>query len=373
MIDPELVSTICAECGFEEDDWEMVDDVTLLSAIEEKLKPHDAMDFTVQLRMIKFDSNAAKGTLMQRYRLFAEPFLAKVSEAKAASCQLPENVVKLTFSRAISGDPILQGWVEQHKWTSVGEVHRRITQQLKMVEAYNTLTSIAPTQRHVPLPVVEIPAQQATPQRTPPAQNGQQQHPHNVRNPRFNDPHFNGRLQAMVHNAMAAYQQGISHQQNRANGGAAQAAPAVGNMNAVQQERQFQALSPFPGLDARGPSWHLHSALLGCKQFPCNAPFCQACGLHHHTADECRKRIFKNPDINKSGYFSEQKPNSPPVRAPRPTGTANAAVQAQGFPVPFRMNPPAASTQQQQSNSAVNHAAQQPPAPNSDSAGSQDN
>jgi len=75
MIDPELVPLVCAECCLEEGDWELIDDVALLSAIEERLKPHDAMDFTVQLRQIRFEADEAKGTLTQRYRLFAEPFL----------------------------------------------------------------------------------------------------------------------------------------------------------------------------------------------------------------------------------------------------------------------------------------------------------
>jgi hypothetical protein len=143
MIDPDLIPLICAECDLEEGDWEMLDDVTLLSAIEDKLRPHDAMDFTVQLRQLTFDNDESKGTLTQRYRLFAEAFLAKVSEAKAAGCALQENVVKLTFSRAVSGNAILQGWLEQQKWVSASETHRRITNSLKMVDAYQSLTSMS--------------------------------------------------------------------------------------------------------------------------------------------------------------------------------------------------------------------------------------
>jgi len=97
MIDPDLIPLICSECSLEEGDWEVLDDVALLSAIEDTLRPHDAMDFTVQLKRITFDNDESKGTLTQRYRLFAEAFLAKVSEAKAAGCALQENVVKLTF------------------------------------------------------------------------------------------------------------------------------------------------------------------------------------------------------------------------------------------------------------------------------------
>jgi hypothetical protein len=86
MIDHDLIPVICAECDLDENEWETIDDVTLLSAIEERLRPHDSMDFAVQLKQIKFEMDATKGTLTQRYRIFAEAFLAKVSEAKAAGC-----------------------------------------------------------------------------------------------------------------------------------------------------------------------------------------------------------------------------------------------------------------------------------------------
>ena len=147
MIDPDLMPLICAECNLEEGDWEVLDDVTLLSAIEEKLRPHDSMDFTVQLKQVPFEHDEAKGSLTQRYRLFAEAFLAKVSEAKAAGCALQENVVKLAFSRAVSGDAILQGWLEQNKWISAAETHRRITNSLKMVDAYQALAGMGRSAR----------------------------------------------------------------------------------------------------------------------------------------------------------------------------------------------------------------------------------
>jgi hypothetical protein len=57
MIDPELVPLICAQCNLEESDWEVLDDVALLTAIEERPKPHDSVDFTVQLRQIKFNND----------------------------------------------------------------------------------------------------------------------------------------------------------------------------------------------------------------------------------------------------------------------------------------------------------------------------
>lgn len=114
MIDPELVPLICAQCNLEESDWEVLDDVALLTAIEERPKPHDSVDFTVQLRQIKFNNDEGARTLTQLYRLLAELFLGKLSEAKAAGFQLPEKVIKLTFTRAVSASPILQSWCEKY-------------------------------------------------------------------------------------------------------------------------------------------------------------------------------------------------------------------------------------------------------------------
>jgi hypothetical protein len=348
MIDPELVPSICAECDLEEGDWEVLDDVTLLNAIEERLRPHDSMDFTVQLRQIRFNGDEKAGTLTQRYRLFAELFLGKLSEAKAAGFQLPENVIKLTFTRAVAASPILQGWCEQYKWTTAAETHRRITNQLKMVDAYSTLTGMveAKKQDQPVQPVVQV-VQQNGP--------GHQQHQRNQR--------FGSQVQAAVNNAMAAYQQ--AHVQAHGQGGAQPAPASGGNVNFAQQTQPQRSLAPFPGLDARGNSWHTHSATLGCRANPCTAPFCQACGMHGHTVDECRKRIFNNPAINRSGYWTEQKPGCVPLRFPKPT--VNAAVQAQAqqqqqspsFPIPHTLH---GVPQQPAGGAAINHSATQSPA-----------
>jgi hypothetical protein len=355
MIDQDLVPLICAECNLEEGDWEMLDDVTLLSAIEERLKPHDAMDFTVQLKQIIFEKDEAKGSLTQRYRLFAEPFLAKISEAKAAGCQLQENVVKLTFSRAVQASPVLQAWLEQYKWTSVGETHRRITNQLKIADAYQTLIGISgtPAVRHVPQQPVQHQQQQQPvqhQQQQQPVQHQQQQQPvqHQQQQQQQQGQHqqapqqsqraarFNQQVQAAVNAAMQAFQHANLQQQG--GGGAPPAAAGGGQVNYAQQQRA--PMPAFPGLDSRGPSWHVHSQLLGCRSFPCLAPFCQACAVHHHTADECKKRQYNNPGVNTSGYWSEQKPNCLPLRSAKPpTGTGvNVAVQSPAFPVPYFVN-----------------------------------
>jgi len=355
MIDVDLIPTICAECQLEEGDWEVLDDVTLLIAIEEKLKPHDAMDFTVQLKLIRFDHNAQKGSLTQRYRLFSEAFLSKVSEAKAAGFVLPENVIKLAFTRALSGNALLQGWLEQEKWVSVATAHRRIANSLKMVDAYHTLQTMSGDMQQQDQPQQQV-AQQEAPQQPAQQQNNQQQPaqqqqglqqqvqpaaPAGSAAGQFRrNQRFDARMNLAVQQALAGYQQAIVQRQNQA--AAAQPA-AAGSINAGFQagaERKPLQLPPFPGLDARGLHWHVHSATLGCKTFPCNAPFCQACGVHHHSANECRKRFYNNPGANLSGYWSEQRPNGTPLRNPAPAATANVAVQfgSPPFPTPYRLN-----------------------------------
>ena len=166
-------------------------------------------------------------------------------------------------------------------------------------------------------------------------------------------------MQAAVNNAMAAYQQAQVH----AGGGAGHAMAGGGNVNLTQHAPPQRGLPPFPGLDARGISWHTSSPTLGCRSNPCNAPFCQGCALHGHTVDECRKRLFNNPAVNKSGYWCEQKPGCPPIKYIRPT--VNAAIQAQAqpqqppaFPIPYQLH--GAPAQQPANNNgaaAVNHTA----------------
>jgi hypothetical protein len=142
------------------------------------------------------------------------------------------------------------------------------------------------------------------------------------------------------------------------------------------------ALPPFPGLDGRGLSWHVCSPLLECRCSPCTTKFCQACGVHGHTVENCRKRLFKNPGANTSGYWSEQQPGRGPMRAPAPAqtapsfmptsaqGAANftpAVQQQQAFPTPYRMAAGGGAaqhvsgqqaTQQQANQATVNNTAQ---------------
>ena len=110
-------------------------------------------------------------------------------------------------------------------------------------------------------------------------------------------------------------------------------------MNAMSTQTQM-ALPPFPGLDQRGLSWHICGPLLECRCSPCTGRFCQACGVHGHTVENCRKRLFRNPGANLSGYWSEQHPSRGPMRMPAPlpgaTPTQNIGQQPFTGPAPFQ-------------------------------------
>ena len=80
-------------------------------------------------------------------------------------------------------------------------------------------------------------------------------------------------------------------------------------------------LRTWQGLDNRGATWHTDSNLFECYKKPCQAPFCQRCARHGHTAETCRV-----PDgvegLNTSGYFQEKRPGK--VGPSRPPPKSNS-------------------------------------------------
>jgi hypothetical protein len=244
-------------------------------------------------------------------------------------------------------------------------MHRRITNNLKMVDAYQALAGVTASQRQrqatagqaiqqqqqnaPPQPAAQHQQQVQQPANGTPAV-GQQQQPQQgpARQARFNH-----QVQAAVHNAMQSFQQVLLQQQANMSGGQAAAGGGGANVNFAQQR---VARPPFPGLDERGPSWHVCSALLECHRNPCTSPFCQGCALHGHTVDQCKKLDYNAPGVNKSGYWCEQKPGCAPLRAPRPPAMANVAVQSAPFPTPYVMNVGGQMQQQQQQQNGSQHA-----------------
>jgi hypothetical protein len=122
--------------------------------------------------------------------------------------------------------------------------------------------------------------------------------------------------------------------------GAMQQGADAGAFNAMTQTSGPLSLPPYPGLDSRGASWHVHGPTLQCRCVPCTSMFCQACGVHGHTVEQCRKRLFKVAGINMSGYWSEQRPTSGPMLLPPrpPMQFAAPAQQQSSFPTPYQMS-----------------------------------
>jgi hypothetical protein len=190
---------------------------------------------------------------------------------------------------------------------------------------------------------------------------------------------FNQQVSTAVNAALTAYQQAELRRQAAGPAAPFYHAAGAASVNAMSAQTQA-ALPPFPGLDGRGLSWHISSPLLECRCSPCTGKFCQACGVHGHTVENCRKRLFRNSEANMSGYWCEQQPGRGPMRAPasmqrtpaftQNPGSANFATTTQqppNFPTPYRIASGGrcaqhASTQQPEQQSAtpavVNNTAQ---------------
>ena len=74
--------------------------------------------------------------MSQRYRMYAEPFLHRLAEAKEAGCPIPDQAVKQTFLRAMREEPVLENWLGEEKWTTAADAHRRIVEKFKDYDAW---------------------------------------------------------------------------------------------------------------------------------------------------------------------------------------------------------------------------------------------
>ena len=130
------------------------------------------------------------------------------------------------------------------------------------------------------------------------------------------------------------------------------ASPVLSPPASVNYAQQNIAATPHPGLDARGPNWHVHGPHLGCSRTPCGSTlFCQGCGMHGHSSADCRK-AGRHPKWNAQGYYSDRYPGAgaleyearPAQQAhSQPTPPAGqqqlAAPQPRIPPPPFQLQP----------------------------------
>jgi hypothetical protein len=136
LISQQLVPTICAETDIPLSDWDHISDRVLLEKIEARLRPKNSTDVINRLRELSISKDASKGTLSQRYRLFAEAYLQRLAEAQECGCAIPEGAVKRTFQRAVQQEPALDSWISEEKWTSIWDAHRRIVERLREYDAW---------------------------------------------------------------------------------------------------------------------------------------------------------------------------------------------------------------------------------------------
>jgi hypothetical protein len=98
------------------------------------------------------------------------------------------------------------------------------------------------------------------------------------------------------------------------------------------------AITPHPGLDARGPHWHNHGQMLLCRNSPCGSTaFCQGCGMHGHSSVECRRRMHSG--WNATGYYCDRYPGMGPLPYETSPGHPATQRQAQSPPVQQQLAP----------------------------------
>jgi hypothetical protein len=350
-----MIPIICFELMIERSHFDIISDAELMDRLDAKLKPTGPAEYLIKLRQIKFNNSDKSGTLLHRYRAFAEPFLQLISEAAEAGCPINDESTKLAFKAACRPNELLMMFLQQDRWTGAASAHQCIMGQLRNFNSLQTLQSlntngVAPAAEQFPPP----PANQQH-QIPPPPAHQQFHHQPVTPGPRFQQP----RPQSAMVNLMSQLLERFDNQERaRANSTTPaqhfqtpslpvfQSPPPAAHMNYGQAtaspNKKQHNLTPHPDLDARGPFWHPSDPAHACRFTPCTVPFCQGCGRHGHTAADCANK--HRPGWNASGYYSDKYPGQGalifPSANPRTTTTPQLSTLAAPapFPTPHRMN-----------------------------------
>jgi hypothetical protein len=253
LIAPELIPVICAETGLRASDWTFLQDSVVIAKIDKALRPTRSTDFALQLQQISL-SNGKPGTLLQRYRQFAERFLSKVAEAEGAERPIKDNVVKNAFKDALKGEGVLKMWMREVDWRGVGKAHRRLMRKLKESHSWDKLRD-------------ENERKGANKWRKD--EDGERAPKQWQRRQR--DDHVEANFAASKDVKTKGGEKFLK-----------------GKRPSDQKEASSPVRGPQPGLDKRGPSWHTSTTSITCRYTPCKSKFCQRCGNHGHTAETCR-------------------------------------------------------------------------------------
>jgi hypothetical protein len=335
IVHQSMVSVICFEIGLGVAEWETIGDTELLCRIDAVLKPKDSTEYFLKLSTYKIALGNANGSLATRYRAFAEPFINTMAEAVAAGMPVNEEQAKTAFKSGCSASPLCKLWISENKWKTVADMHMRIVRGIKQYESDSVL-------RVLDSGDTAGRQEQAAPAPHPPASG------HGNSGGGSNNRRQPAQQQQPVQQQLQQQQQQPWRQQ------AAQSTP-IGNFLPQQQQQPAfvnqmsgQQHYQHPGLDARGPNWHVPCAALGCTSNPCTLAFCQVCGGHHPTT-QCRRRQHR--DANTSGYYSDKRPGQGRLLYDGPPRTTNS--QQQMVPSPMaqqhsafqqQFSPPSPST-----------------------------
>ena len=300
LIAQDLIPVICAETGLRAQDWAFLSDGEVIAKIDRALRPTRSTDFALQLQGITL-TTGKPGTLLQRYRFFAERFLAKVAEAQAAERPIKDNVVKDAFKDATKMEGVLKMWLREVDWRGVDKAHRRLMRKLKESHSWDKLRD---DNERKGAKWRRMEEEDQIPRR------------------------FQRRENGAAHVALAEKEQPeVCYAASRNPRNIKAEDKKFYKAKRPSQSPQNIPLRQHPGLDQRGASWHMSTEQTDCRNNPCGSRWCQRCAQHGHTADECKKPD-DTPGLNLKGYYQENKgKNAGPVRGggPKP----NLAVHVQ--------------------------------------------
>jgi hypothetical protein len=161
LVDPRFVATLCRELGIlrnkpeatfasTKENWDEISDTSLLTLIEEKLRPKDSTTFFLRMKQVSLCVDETKGSLNQRYKMFSDKFFAAVTDAQEAGTPIAEESIKSAFRQVCNSNALLQMWLGcMRKGSSVAEAHHQIINKLKDSESadlFKQLSSINPSQ-----------------------------------------------------------------------------------------------------------------------------------------------------------------------------------------------------------------------------------